>query len=166
MLTLEPRMIIIFWACSPLSLEHVSFWYPYSEPSIYLNPHTTQNMRWLNKKGNQIKGGGCLPYLIRREHITNIDTQSCGVVSTRRHMGHPQWGTVKRWWGYENGICHCISPHLCWLLNLEWLSYYEHIVRSLLNMYHFGIRSRSHDPYISIRIPHKIWGDLIRKVTN
>ena len=27
MLTIESRMIIIFWPCSPISLKHVSYWY-------------------------------------------------------------------------------------------------------------------------------------------
>ena len=31
MLTIEPTMIIIFWACCPIVLEHKSYWYPYVE---------------------------------------------------------------------------------------------------------------------------------------
>ena len=35
MLTIEPRMVTIFWACSPISFRHKSFW------SLFLEPHLT-----------------------------------------------------------------------------------------------------------------------------
>ena len=36
------------------------------------------------------------------------------------------------------------SPQLCWLLSLEWSSYFEHAIQSLLNTYLFGIHSWNH----------------------
>ena len=40
LLMIDPRMVIIFWARSSMSLRHMSFKYPYSEPHLttyYLN---------------------------------------------------------------------------------------------------------------------------------
>ena len=34
MLTIEPRMVSIFWARSPISLEHISFWCPFLDTHL------------------------------------------------------------------------------------------------------------------------------------
>ena len=40
------------------------------------------------------------------------------------------------------------SPQLCWLLNLEWLSYIEHVIQSILNTCLFGIRSHTTNIFV------------------
>ena len=48
MLTIELRVLIIFWARSPISFNHLSFWYPFK-------------YRWLNKKSNSISSVYLIP---------------------------------------------------------------------------------------------------------
>ena len=51
-LTIEPRMVIIFWAYNPVSFKHISFWYKHISWS-----HTWQHIKYrrLIKINNQIK---------------------------------------------------------------------------------------------------------------
>ena len=37
MLTIEPRMVSIVWACSPISLEHTSFWCPFLDTHLTIH---------------------------------------------------------------------------------------------------------------------------------
>ena len=45
MLTIEPRMVSMFWACSPISFINMSFW------CSFLDPHLTT---YLTNRGVQI----------------------------------------------------------------------------------------------------------------
>jgi len=41
---IEPRMVIIFWACSPISSKHMSFWNPFLEPHL-ITYHSTKGVQ-------------------------------------------------------------------------------------------------------------------------
>jgi hypothetical protein len=58
---------------------------------------------------------------------------------TTRWFANPNWGNnnvLHNLWSSHKYLIYCESenshaPQLCWLLNLDWLLYFEHVVRSL-----------------------------------
>ena len=74
-------------------------------------------------------------------------------MSAGRRLDHLQQDTIKWWWGCQNGIGHCITPHLCWLLNLEW--YIILWARSPLSLEHIPVWYPLSEPSMYLH-PHAI----------
>ena len=93
MLTIEPRMVIIFWACSPISFEGMYFWYPFLGDTPN---HTPLIYRCPNKKCIWIRVV-VLTYL--------INTKWCNHLSQDWSLQTPL-SRLACWLNGKNAICH------------------------------------------------------------
>ena len=96
-LIIEPRMVSIFWSCSPIVLERITFWFPFSNPGRH-NAHTSR----LQKKGFYIvtHAPELQPFLIPgsyRWSSFNGHVTRSKVRSPRRHIPAGYWRSWPNW---------------------------------------------------------------------